>query len=95
MFQDKLEVFQYTRSSILVNKRKYFMIQEKVVQYIQHLHILKVHCDFFLLFVILVTYSLYAFYIHRRRLDGDRRTDGRGRHAYVHWWRYQGNDNLR
>ena len=90
-----LKVIQYTRSSISANEKKYFIIQEEVFQYIRHLHILKVYCDFFLLFVILVTYSLYAFYIHRRRLDGDRRTDGRGRHAYVHWWRYQGNDNLR
>ena len=71
------------------------MIQEKVVQYIQHLHISKVHCDLFLLFVILVTYSLYAFYIHRRRLEGDRWTDGPGRHAYVHWTTTQGIDNLR
>ena len=94
MFQDKLEVFQYTRSSMSVNKKSYFFIQE-IFQNIRHLHILKVYCDFLLLFVILVTYLLYAFYIHRRRLDGDRRTDGRGRHAYVHWWRYQGNDNLR
>ena len=31
VFQDKLEVFQYTRSSISVYKKKYFIIQEKVL----------------------------------------------------------------
>jgi hypothetical protein len=76
-FQDKLKVFQYTRRSISVNQKKRFIIQEEAFQYIRHLHILKVHCDFSLLIVIFCyLFILCILYSEKTAGRGSQDEDG-------------------